>query len=111
MENRHSGNWISQGHFFATICTFFTQTHQQTCGNANQNPLSEFFGGDNVLSVQLCHIGGQVLVATVDSETGAELSLQADDQYTARQSKIGYYGSMEEGRMVLDKRAVTGIVV
>jgi hypothetical protein len=47
----------------------------------------------------------------VDSETGAELSLGADDQYTARQSKIGYYGSMEEGRMVIDKRAVTGIVV
>jgi len=47
----------------------------------------------------------------VDSETGAELNLVADDQYTARQSKIGYYGSIEEGRMVLDKRAVTGIVV
>jgi hypothetical protein len=47
----------------------------------------------------------------VDSETGAELNLVADDQYTARQSKIGYFGSIEEGRMVLDKRAVTGIVV
>ena len=49
-------------------------------------------------------------VAT-DSETGAALNLVADDQYTARQSKIGYYGSIEEGRMVLDSRALSGIVV
>ena len=47
----------------------------------------------------------------VDSETGAELRLAADDQYTVRQQKIGYYGSIEEGRMILDSRALTGIVV
>lgn len=48
---------------------------------------------------------------STDSETGAELRLAADDQYTVRQQKIGYYGSIEEGRMVLDSRAITGIVV
>lgn len=47
----------------------------------------------------------------VDSETGAELNLAADDQYTVRQQKIGYYGSIEEGRMVVDSRALTGIVM
>ena len=46
-----------------------------------------------------------------DSETGQELRLVADDQYTVRQQKIGYYGSIEEGRMVLDSRALTGIIV
>ena len=46
-----------------------------------------------------------------DSETGSELRLAADDQYVTRQSRIGYYGSIEEGRMVLDSRALTGIVV
>jgi hypothetical protein len=49
-------------------------------------------------------------VAT-DSETGAELRLMADDQYSVRQSKIGYYGAIEEGRMILDARVLTGIVV
>jgi len=49
-------------------------------------------------------------VAT-DSETGSEFSLLADDQYSVRQSKIGYYGSLEEGRMILDNRALFGIVV
>lgn len=49
-------------------------------------------------------------VAT-DSETGSEFSLVADDQYSVRQSKIGYYGSIEEGRIILDNRALFGIIV
>jgi hypothetical protein len=47
-------------------------------------------------------------VAT-DSETGSEFSLAADDQYSVRQNKIGYYGSVEEGRMILDNRVLMGI--
>jgi len=47
----------------------------------------------------------------LDAETGSEMNLQADDQYSVRQQKIGYYGSMEEGRMVLDNRVLTGIRV
>jgi hypothetical protein len=47
----------------------------------------------------------------LDSESGSELNLLADDQYSVRQSKIGYYGSMEEGRMILDDRVLTGIVI
>ncbi len=45
----------------------------------------------------------------LDAETGSEFSLLADDQYSVRQSKIGYYGSLEEGRMILDDRVLTGI--
>ena len=47
-------------------------------------------------------------VAT-DSETGSEFSLAADDQYSIRQNKVGYYGSVEEGRMILDNRALFGV--
>jgi hypothetical protein len=47
-------------------------------------------------------------VAT-DAETGSEFSLAADDQYSVRQNKIGYYGSVEEGRMILDNRVLMGI--
>jgi hypothetical protein len=44
-----------------------------------------------------------------DAENGSELTLVADDQYSVRQSKIGYFGSMEEGRMILDDRVLTGL--
>jgi hypothetical protein len=47
----------------------------------------------------------------VDADSGSEFNLVADDQYTLRQGKIGYYGSLEEGRMVLDNRALVGLIV
>tara|TARA_B100001094_G_scaffold196515_1_gene190512 strand:- start:12028 stop:13167 length:1140 start_codon:yes stop_codon:yes gene_type:complete len=49
-------------------------------------------------------------VAT-DSESGDEFSLVADDQFATRQSKIGYYGSLEEGRMIIDDRVLLGLIV
>jgi hypothetical protein len=47
----------------------------------------------------------------LDSETGSEFTLLADDQYSIRQQKIGYFGSLEEGRMILDDRVLTGITI
>ncbi len=47
----------------------------------------------------------------VDAENGGEFNLIADDQYSIRQSKIGYFGSLEEGRIVLDNRALVGVIV
>ena len=47
----------------------------------------------------------------VDVENGGEFNLIADDQYSIRQNKIGYFGSLEEGRVVLDNRALAGIIV
>lgn len=47
----------------------------------------------------------------VDSDTGSEFSLVADDQYTLRQGKIGYFGGLEEGRMVLDVRSLIGLIL
>ena len=64
-----------------------------------------------------------------DSESGDEFSLIADDEmfvdiegYEGRysvsnygrvysQSKIGYYGSLEEGRMIIDDRVLLGLIV
>jgi hypothetical protein len=52
-----------------------------------------------------------IRAVAVDSDTGSEFTLQADDQYTLRQGKIGYFGALEEGRMVLDTRALVGLIV
>ena len=49
-------------------------------------------------------------VAT-DAENGGEFNLVADDQYSIRQNKIGYFGSLEEGRIIVDNRALIGIIV
>jgi len=47
----------------------------------------------------------------VDAENGGEFNLIADDQYSIRQNKIGYFGSLEEGRIVVDDRALVGTAV
>lgn len=47
----------------------------------------------------------------VDAENGGEFNLIADDQYSIRQNKIGYFGSLEEGRIVIDDRALVGTAV
>jgi hypothetical protein len=52
-----------------------------------------------------------VRAIAVDSDTGSEFNLVADDQFSIRQQRIGYYGSLEEGRMVLDNRALVGLIM
>jgi len=52
-----------------------------------------------------------VRAVAVDEDSGGEFNLIADDQYSIRQQKIGYFGSIEEGRMVLDNRALTATII
>jgi len=47
----------------------------------------------------------------VDAESGSEFNLIADDQYSIRQNKIGYFGSIDEGRVVLDNRVLVGKII
>ena len=49
-------------------------------------------------------------VVATDPDSSSELNLIADDQYSVRQNKIGYYGQLEEGRVVLDNRVLLGLV-
>jgi hypothetical protein len=47
----------------------------------------------------------------IGSENGSEFSLTPDDQFSDRQKRIGFWGGLEEGRMVLDDRALVGLIV
>lgn len=51
-----------------------------------------------------------VKAVAVDEDNGSEFNLTADDQYSIRQNKIGWFGGIEEGRMVLDNRALAGVI-
>jgi hypothetical protein len=46
-----------------------------------------------------------------DSDTGSVFSLEADDQYQKRAEKVGWYGGIEEGRVVTDTRFIAALVV
>ena len=49
-------------------------------------------------------------VIATDPDSNSEMNLIADDQYSVRQNKIGYYGQIEEGRVVLDNRVLLGLI-
>ena len=73
---------------------------------------AQTFAGGNDLVIGLDRLRESLIRAVAtDAESGSEFTLNADDQYSVRQQKIGYYGSLEEGRMVLDNRVLTGIII
>ena len=75
-------------------------------------PGGAFDGANDELVVGLDASVSSLWKATaVDADNGSEFSLLVDDQYSVRQGKIGYYGSLEEGRIILDNRALYGIKV
>jgi hypothetical protein len=80
--------------------------------NASSTISGAFDGANDEIIIGIDR-GRESLIRAVatDSDTGSEFSLIADDQYSIRQNKIGYFGSLEEGRMVLDTRALVGKIV
>ena len=45
-----------------------------------------------------------------NAETGSTFTALPDDQYAQRQDKVGFYGGLEEGRVLLDARAIVGLI-
>ena len=46
---------------------------------------------------------------SLDEDTGAQFTIEPDDQFANRLKKTGFIGSVEEGRLVIDARAILGI--
>ncbi len=103
-------NELGKGQRFNTI--FDTVAGSTAYTNAAGGNSAVFNGANEEIIIGLDR-GRESLIraVAVDSENGSEFSLTADDQYSVRQKKIGYFGSMEEGRMVLDTRALVGKIV
>ena len=102
-------NELGRGQRFNTV---FGAVGAGTYANAANTFSGAFNGADDEIIIGLDRSRDSLIRAVaVDSENGSEFSLTADDQYSVRQSKIGYFGSLEEGRMVLDTRALVGKIV
>ena len=46
-----------------------------------------------------------------NADSGATFTAVPDDQFAQRSDKVGFYGSLEEGRVCIDARAVAGLVM
>jgi hypothetical protein len=50
-------------------------------------------------------------VITDDDWGSGQVIIRPDDQFYARSEKTGFYSKLEEGRVILDDRALTGLIV
>ena len=55
--------------------------------------------------------GAFIRPVSTSGETSSQFNVQPDDQFVVRQDRVGYFGAVEEGRICIDARAVTGIIV
>ena len=46
-----------------------------------------------------------------NADSGSTFSVLPDDQFAGRSEKTGFYGSLEEGRVCIDARAIVGIKI
>ena len=80
-------------------------------GSTTFNGESEFTANDEII-VGIDRSKESLIRPAVREEgVSTEVSVQVDDQFVSRQNKLGWYGKIEEGRIVLEDRVLTGIVV
>ena len=103
-------NELGVGQSFNTI--FDTLAGSETYAKADGTTGDAVFdGGADEIMIGLDRGRDSLVKAiAVDEENGSEFQLIADDQYSIRQNKIGWFGGLNEGRMVLDNRALMGLV-
>ena len=107
-------NEMGKGEKFNTIfdTAAGSQKYSVYGDSADANARSAVFAGatdEIIVGVDRTRDSLMRVVAT-DPDSSSELNLVADDQYSVRQNKIGYYGQLEEGRVVLDNRVLLGLV-
>ena len=82
-----------------------------TSGGQGDSPDTGFSATDELL-IGVDRSKESLIRPVVMGEGAADsFNIQVDDQFSVRQNKIGYYGTLEEGRICIDDRAITGIVV
>ena len=103
-------NEMGAGQKFNTL--FNTAAAGATYTAPNSGNSFAFAGANDEIVVGVDRTRDSLIRAiATDAESGSEMNLIADDQYSIRQNKIGYFGSIEEGRVVLDNRVLIGCAV
>jgi hypothetical protein len=64
-----------------------------------------------VIGLDLGSMQSLLRPVAVDAENGSEFRVSPDDQFLVRAGKVGFYGALEEGRLIIDDRVLTGIIV
>lgn len=86
-------------------------TYYQADGSSGGNAFTD---ASDQLMLALDRSGDALIRLTAtDSDTGSSFDLQADNQFEVynRTGKMGYFGSVEEGRLILDVRKIAALIL
>lgn len=78
---------------------------------ANSSPVTFTQANDEILFGIDRRNTGLVRPAVTEEGVSTEVNVQVDDQFAVRAGKVGWYGKIEEGRICLEDRVLTGLVV
>lgn len=113
-------NFISYNEFGVGTDKRFNLTFDVAAGSTTYADYAEsggaaFDGTASQIMVALDRSRDSLLKATVKDEYNSEFSFSTDDQFNAygarAQQKMGFFGGVTEGRIVLDNRALMGLVL
>lgn len=82
-----------------------------TSGGKGESPDTGFSATDELLIGIDRSKESLIRPVVLDEGASSPLNVSVDDQFSVRQEKIGWYGKLEEGRLCIDDRALTGIIV
>ena len=102
-------NELGSGKKYNQLFDTFDSGNIAPNGTASAHAFSE---SDDELLVGVDNSKGAFIRALAQqSDTGGTFSVLPDDQFLTRSDKVGFYGSLEEGRVCIDARAIVGLVV
>ncbi len=104
-------NELGIGYKYNDLFKFFAgansyPAHADGSGTTFDNATEEI-----ILGLDLGSMQSLVRPVAVDAENGSQFRVVPDDQFATRAGKIGFYGALEEGRLILDDRVLTGVIV
>jgi len=103
-------NELGVGQKYNTLFDEFDSGNVGPHSSAGQ--ATSFSGSSMELAVGVDNSKGAFVRAIAqESDTGDTFTTTPDDQFTQRNERIGFYGSLEEGRVCIDSRAIVGLTV
>lgn len=87
----------------------FNQMFDDLYTASGSDPAFSAASQEIILGVDLS-IPSAIKIVATDSDTGAQFQVQPDDQWVSRSKKIGWYGSVEMGAIVVDNKALAAII-
>jgi len=95
---------INEMNEFGASSKYNTLFNAAALGSATDNDVA----GELIVGIDASR-GAFIRPVAVQAESGGTFSALADDQWSMRSDKLGWYGFLEEGRVCIDARAVIGM--